>query len=308
MKRALSLFAVGMLGTWATLAYAEPSGQTAVSTQLQAAVNNKTQNSGNAAAATSGSSPSAASTSRMTAKEGSGSVSIPTGTRIDATLATSLDAKRSKPGDDVEVRTEEDIKQDGKVVLKRGAHLVGHVTQARARAGGQTQSQLGIAFDHAILKDGQEVPFSAEIEAVASAQSAMMASSADAGSQMDTAGSMGTARGPARSGDGLAGGIVSNASSTVGATTGAMVNTATSVPVSTGGTLGSIFRSSGAVGGLNSRGRLSSNSSGVFGLEGLSIDSAASSATQGSLIVSGTKNVHLDSGTQLLLRTASQAQ
>ena len=74
------------------------------------------------------------------------------------------------------------------------------------------------------------------------------------------------------------------------------------------GTLNTATRSSGAVGGLTSTGRLASNSSGVFGLEGLSIDSAASSATQGSMIVSATKNVHLDSGTQLLLRTASQAK
>jgi len=43
-------------------------------------------------------------------------------------------------------------------------------------------------------------------------------------------------------------------------------------------------------------------------MQGLSIDSAASSATQGSMIVSATKNVHLDSGTQLMLRATGQAQ
>ena len=57
---------------------------------------------------------------------------FPSGTKIDATLATSLDAKRSKPGDEVEARAEEDVKQDGKVVLKKGTRLVGHVTQAQA--------------------------------------------------------------------------------------------------------------------------------------------------------------------------------
>ncbi len=89
------------------------------------------------------------------------SASISNGTRIDASLATSLDAKRSKAGDEVEVRTEEDVKQDGKVVLKKGARLVGHVTQEQARANGQSQSLLGIAFDHAVLKNGQEIPFPA---------------------------------------------------------------------------------------------------------------------------------------------------
>jgi hypothetical protein len=62
------------------------------------------------------------------------------------------------------------------------------------------------------------------------------------------------------------------------------------------------------VGGLTSAGRLESNSSGVCGMEGLSLNSATSSATQGSMIVSSTKNVHLDSGTQLLLRTTGQVR
>jgi hypothetical protein len=53
---------------------------------------------------------------------------------------------------------------------------------------------------------------------------------------------------------------------------------------------------------------LATNSSGVFGLDGVSLDAAASTATQGSMIVSATKNVHLDSGTQLLLRTNAHAQ
>jgi hypothetical protein len=63
----------------------------------------------------------------------------------------------------------------------------------------------------------------------------------------------------------------------------------------------------GAVGGLNAAGRLTSNSQGVFGLEGLNLSSAASNSTQGSLITSTGKNVHLDSGTQLLLVSQAQA-
>jgi len=115
-------------------------------------------------------------------------------------------------------------------------------------------------------------------------------------------------QGTARTGGGLAGGVTSTANATTGAATGTVMNTAGSVPMTAGGSLNSVTRSSGAVGGLTSTGRLASNSSGVFGLEGLSIDSAVSSATHGSMIVSGTKNVHLDSGTQLLLRTTGQAQ
>jgi hypothetical protein len=303
MKQILSLLAIGVLGAWTTTAQTTASGQAGASTQSQTAV--QTSKSG---AQASGSGSAATSSSASTnANAGNNSASISNGSKIDATLATSLDAKRSKAGDPVEARAAQDVKQDGKVVLKKGTRLVGHVTQAQARASGQTQSQLGIVFDHAVLKNGQEVPFNASIQALAAAQSATAASTG-ADDVIASSSGMGAAQGSARSGGGLAGGVASTAGATAGAATGAVMNTASSVPATAGGTLNTATRSTGAVGGLNSTGRLASNSSGVFGMEGLSIDSAASSATQGSMIVSSTKNVHLDSGTQLLLRTAAQAQ
>jgi len=76
---------------------------------------------------------------------------------IDATLANSLDVKKNKPGDRIEARTAQDVKQDGKVVLKKGTRLVGHVTEGQARSKEQAQSQLGIVFDHAFTSDGQEI-------------------------------------------------------------------------------------------------------------------------------------------------------
>jgi hypothetical protein len=305
MKRTFLWLAIGTLGAWTTAAQTPAAAQAGASSQSQTAVqtnNSGVQASGSGSAITSSSMPPSAS---ATANAGSASASIPDDAKIDATLATSLDAKRSKPGDEVEARTEEDIKQDGKVVLKKGTHLVGHVTQAQARAGGQTQSQLSIVFDHAVLKDGQEVPFRASIQALASAQSAAASTGDD---RMASSGGMGAMQGSARGGGGLVSGVASNAGATATGTTGAVMNTSSSAPLNTGGTLNTVARSSGAVGGLTSMGRLASNSSGVFGLEGLTIDSAASNATQGSMIVSTTKNVHLDSGTQLLLRTTGQAQ
>jgi len=278
MKQAILLLAVGTLSAWTATAQSVASGQAGGS------------------AATSSSTPA-------TANGGNASVNISSDTKIDATLATSLDAKRSSAGDDVEVRTEEDVKEDGKVVLKKGSHLVGHVTRAQVRAGGQTQSQLGIVFDHAVLKDGQEVPFSAAIQAVASAQP--RAASGD--DKMAPGAATAAVQRSGRSAS-LVGGVASNAGATVGATSAAVMNTSSSFPLNSGGTLNTVARSSGAVGGLTTAGRLASNSSGVFGLEGLSIDSAASSAMQESIIVSATKNVHLDSGTQLLLRTTVPAQ
>jgi hypothetical protein len=303
MKQIFSLLAIAMLGAWATAAQTSASGQASASTQSQTAA----QASKPGARASGSGSAAPASSASANAKEGNNSASISNGSKIDSTLATSLDAKRSKPGDEVEARAAEDVKQDGKVVLKKGTRLVGHVTQAQARAKGQTQSQLGIMFDHAILKNGQEVPFNASIQALAAAQTAAAASTG-ADDIVASGSGMASGQGMARSGGGLAGGVASTAGTTAGAATGSVMNTASSVPATAGGSLNTVTRSTGAVGGLTSTGRLASNSSGVFGMEGLSIDSAASSATQGSMIVSATKNVHLDSGTQLLLLTTAQAQ
>lgn len=299
MKRTFSLLAIGLMGAWAAAAQTSASGQAGASMQSQ------TSMQGNTSAVQASGNGSAAASAATSVTDSAADIS--NGTKLDASLATSLDAKRSKVGDEVEVRTEEDIKQDGKVVMKKGTRLVGHVSQAQARANGQAQSQLGIVFDRAVLKNGQEIPFNASIQALASAQSAA-ATSVAADDAMASGGGMSPTRATSRNGGGLVGGVASTANATAGGAAGTVMNTASSAPVNTGGSLNAVARSSGAVGGLNSNGRLASNSSGVFGLEGLSIDSAASTAAKGSMIVSATKNVHLDSGTQLLLQANEQAK
>jgi hypothetical protein len=59
----------------------------------------------------------------------------------------------------------------------------------------------------------------------------------------------------------------------------------------------------GAVGGLNSSGRLNPGSRGVFGLEGVGLATASEGTRQAAIVTSTDKNVHLDAGTQLLLVT-----
>ena len=305
MKRILSIALVGMFGAWTVAAQSSASVQGGTSAQTQTSVQTDksgAQASGNGSASATGSARAGSKSADMAT--GSSQAAVASGSRIDATLSKPLDAKKNKPGDQVEARTNEDVKQDGKVVLKKGTRLSGHVTQAQARESGQTQSQLGIVFDHAVLNNGQEVPFNASIQALAAAQSAASAAPVS-DDMMASGGGMGAVSGTARGGGG---GLVGGVDSTAGATTGNVVNTAGSVPVNAGGTLNAATRSTGAVGGLTSTGRLTSSSSGVFGLQGLSLDSAASSATQGSMIVSSTKNVHLDSGTQMLLTASGDAR
>ena len=296
MNRIFPVFLVGLLAAGAAAAQSSASVQTDASTQTQ----------GSAQADKSGTRVSgygSTSTSTNASADAAGnSASLSSGTMIDATLTGSLDAKKSKPGDRVVARAAQDVKQDGKVVLRKGTTLVGHVTEVQARAGEQTESQLGIAFDHAMMK-GREVPFNATIQALAAAQSSASAAAGSDDLAM-SGGAMGGVSGAAHGGGGLVGGVASSA----GGAVGGVVNTASSVSENAAGTVNAAAHSAGAVGGLTSAGRLSSNSSGVFGLRGLSLNSAASSTTEGSLIVSPTKNVHLDSGTQMLLSVTGQAQ
>jgi hypothetical protein len=251
----------------------------------------------------SGAAASGNTATASSAKAGHNSASLSSGTAMNATLSQPVDAKKNKPGDPVTAKTTEATKSDGKVVIPRGSKLVGHVTECKQRSKEEKESAMGIVFDKAILKNGEEVPLNVTIQAIAAAQTAG-ASSVGGDDLAAGGGAMGSAR---ASGGGALGGV----RSTAGAATGAVTNTAASAGGVAGGAVNSTVNAAGAargaVGGLNAAGQLASNSQGVFGLEGLNLNAAAANSTQGSLITSTSRNVHLDSGTQLLLLTQGQA-
>lgn len=251
----------------------------------------------------SGAKASGGASTSTSANAGHNSATLADGTAMNASLSQPLDAKKNKPGDPVTAKTTEATKSQGQVVIPKGSKLVGHVTECKQRSKEEKESALGIVFDKAILKDGQEVPLNVTVRALAAAQTAAASS---VGSDDLSAG--GGAVGSARSGGG---GALGGVRSTAGAATGAVTNTAASASGLAGGAVNSSVNAAGAargaVGGLNAAGQLTSNSQGVFGLDGLNLNAAASNATQGSLITSTSKNVHLDSGTQLLLVSQAQA-
>src|SRR5438874_13055541 len=153
---------------------AQACGQACSQTSVQA---DKTQAQapGNASESTSAS-----------AQNGQANVSLTAGTALNAALSSPVDSRKCKPGDPVNARTTEAVKSEGKTVIPKGAKVIGHVTQASARAKGESESALGIVFDKAILKNGEEIPLSVGIQAIAAAQSSASA----AGSDMDMMGSM----------------------------------------------------------------------------------------------------------------------
>jgi hypothetical protein len=249
-------------------------------------------------------------------------LNMASGTPIEATLVTPVDAKHSKPGDPVVAKTTQDVKEHGQTVLKKGSRLNGHVTQAEARSKGSSESALGMVFDSAVMKNGQRVPMNLSIQALAAAAnetSAGLANDQGAIDSMSQAGGgfAGAGSAPARSGvvrgtGGATGGVggtvrgVGNAAGGATSSVGAVGGAAGNVGQTASGTLGATTRSAGSVGGLNTAGQLASGSSGVFNLQGLNLTSAASNGTTTSVVNSTSRNVHLGSGTQMVLQVVNQ--
>lgn len=292
-----------------TLAVAFLAG--AASTHAQASAETNTSAAGGASAQASKSqtqvSGNGAASSSTSARAAQQSASLSSGSTVNAALSQPVDSKKNKPGDPVTARTTQSTKSDGQIVIPKGSRLVGHVTQAKARAKGESESSLGIVFDKAILKNGQEIPLNVTVAALAASQSAATVSEG----QEDLSAGAGAAGGASSR---AAGGALGGVRSTTGAAVGTVTNTAASAGGTVTGATGTLNSatsvagsSRGAVGGLNSAGQLTSNSRGVFGLDGLNLNSASSSNTQGSQVTSTTRNVHLDKGTQILLVSQDQA-
>jgi hypothetical protein len=208
------------------------------------------------------------------------------GTIINTELTGSLDSKKVKPGEAVNARTVTDLKtNDGRVVLPKDTKIVGHVTQASARGAGQPESSLGLVFDKAILKSGQEIPLNAAVQAVGAPPASYFDNQAPAGEPL------GGSR-PAAPG----GGVQSGSS----ASRGGSMNGASSTPNGIGDP--SVGANPPETGNANA-GQWDANTRGVVGLRNLSLNTEG----QGSVIKSTGKNVHLDKDTRLLLVTGPVA-
>src|SRR6266851_2847009 len=167
-------------------------------TSAQAGAQSSSQTSVQAGQTQAQASGSASASTAASAQNGQASGPVASGTAFNAALSSPVDSKKCKPGDAVNAHTTEAVKSEGKTVIPKGSKLVGHVMQASARANGQAESTLGIVFDKAILKNGEEIPLNVAIQALASAESSASA----AGGDLDAFGGAGASA----AGSGAAGG------------------------------------------------------------------------------------------------------
>jgi hypothetical protein len=212
------------------------------------------------------------------------------GMTVQAELTKTLDAKKAKQGDEVTAKVLQDVKSNGQILVRRGAKLVGHVTQAQARNKENAESKLGIVFDKAVAKDGSQIPLSAVVQALAPAERVSAQPMPDVNSQ--TAGSSQ----PPRSSEPMSGsadipsnrGTASTSMGEVGRTAGNVAGAASTTVAGAGGSAG---------------GTLNDSSHGVIGMRGLTLNSgvAQEGGVQTSVVSSSTENVKLENGTQLIL-------
>jgi Bacterial conjugation TrbI-like protein len=89
------------------------------------------------------------------------------GSVIPVELTKTVDAKKARTGDEVVAKVTQDMKSEsGEVLVPKDTKVIGHVTEVQARNKEQKQSQLAIAFDRAVTKDGNTMELPMSIQAV----------------------------------------------------------------------------------------------------------------------------------------------
>ena len=247
--------------------------------------------------------------------EGSGNTSSQAAMRpVTGQLEGKLDSKTAKPGDRVVLKTEKKMKTADGTVIPKGSRLVGHVTEVQAHEKGHAESEMGLEFDRAELKGGQTMAIHSMIESVRPNASALADSSMANDDAFDTpiGGGGGAVRGSAlgggrAGGGGLVGGTVGGAAQAtgrVGSDLGSNLGSAAGGAVRTTGNLSGDAGSSlahGVGGAASGAGSLGARATGI---PGVMLNGDATGSASGTLTAAN-KNVHLDSGTEMVLGVAA---
>jgi hypothetical protein len=81
-------------------------------------------------------------------------------------ITKTLDSSKLKEGDAVEVETAGSFKLPDGTLVPKGSKLMGHVTVAKARSKGDSDSQLTVAFDKLNITNGKQLLIKGTVQAV----------------------------------------------------------------------------------------------------------------------------------------------
>jgi hypothetical protein len=168
---------------------------------------------------------------------------LASGTRVTAELQSTLDASRARVGDRVVLKTTDAIKSNGQTVVKKGATLVGHVSDVQQRAKGSAASSVTVLFDQ--LESGSlSTPISATIDSITQGSAHAHAAGDDAGLDSSAQGRT-TARSSGGSSSSSSGGLLGGTLGAVGNTVGGVTSAAGDVVNTTTDTVGNTTRGVG---------------------------------------------------------------
>jgi hypothetical protein len=217
-------------------------------------------------------------------------------THLAAQLQSALDTRHAKVGDRVILKTTEAIKENGKVVVPKGAQLIGRVTDVQQQTQGTGESHVSLLIDQ--LRSGStEMPITASILSITQARSHVQPNNSTVDSDLMSASSANTRSGsPPRNGG--SGGLLGGVGNTVG---GVVNTTTTTVGNVAGNTTNAVGSTVGAT--TNAAGNVSRS------LGGLQISqSANASAQSGSTLSLTGSNLRLESGTTFNLAISNSAK
>jgi hypothetical protein len=205
---------------------------------------------------------------------------IAPGSVLPVELTKGINAKKAKKGDEVVAKVTQDLRNtQGVLILPKDTKVVGHVTEAQAHSKEQQQSELAIAFDHAVLKNGETMQMPMSIQAIIAPPNRNPANSAS---------SYPSSSSPPETG---------GTSASSGGRPGMTGSSSTPAPAPQDPS----SAPSGTPAPAQARPQITGDTQGVVGIADLKL-SPAPDATQGSLVSSEKNTVKLDDGTFLLLR------
>lgn len=208
-------------------------------------------------------------------------IPLSAGTAINASLTTALDSTHSKPGDSVSAMVTESVMYQRSVLLPKGSRIAGHVVRTGADA--EQGSAIYVVFDRAILPNGQQAGLNAGIQALAPPTAHATIPSRKEYEE-----------------DWIAGNVPSGtATPKVVEPTGTMVVPSTFTTPRKAVT--SELPESVVEGGLDHQGRFTTDSKGAFDDPSMRVFTPVSEGSHGTVLLGAKKNIHLDSGTHLLI-------
>lgn len=240
-------------------------------------------------------------------------------TNVSAELTRNLDSKHAKVGDPVEAKTTSKALLADGTKLPKGTKLIGHVTQVSRRTKAHKTSQLAFAFDHALLRNGRQVPIHAVLRSLSAPAPMMDADGAfggDAGVSAPMMSAGGGGGGLLRGGGGLvgggsalAGGALRSGGNVAGGAAHSLRTTTAGASAATSGETNAMSHAGnrslggtlGAGTGTSAQGQLIP----VGNMKGVSFSSASDSSSSATFQGQG-RNVDLSSGSTMSLAVSAQ--